>query len=64
MLRAYVEKGYACVVMCTEFPEIYELVDRCIVVSEGKITGEVQNSDFKNIEDLAKKLTLLSSGTS
>ena len=43
MLRAYVEKGYACVVMCTEFPEIYELVDRCIVVSEGKITGEVQN---------------------
>ena len=64
MLRAYVKKGYACVVMCTEFPEIYELVDRCIVVSEGKISGEVQNSDFKNIEDLAKKLTLLSSGTS
>ena len=64
MLRANVKKGYACDVMCTEFPEIYELVDRCIVVSEGKISGEVQNSDFKNIEDLAKKLTLLSSGTS
>ena len=64
MLRAYVKKGSACIVMCTEFPEIYELVDRCVVVSNGRIAGEVHNRDFKNIENLAKELTLLSSGTS
>ena len=64
MLRAYVKKGSACIVMCTEFPEIYELVDRCVVVSNGGIAGEVHNRDFKSIENLAKELTLLSSGTS
>ena len=64
MLRAYVKKGSACIVMCTEFPEIYELVDRCVVVSNGQIAGELENSEFKSIEHLAKELTLLSSGTS
>ena len=63
MLRDYVEKGSACLVVCTEFPEIYELVDRCIVISEGKISGEIGYNNFKNIENLAKELTMLTAET-
>ena len=62
MLRSYVANGFSCIAMCTELPEIYELVDRCLIISDGKVVGEVLINDFKSIEDLATKLTLLSSG--
>ena len=62
MLRTYVAKGFSCIAMCTELPEIYELVDRCLIISDGKVVGEVLIKDFKSIEDLATKLTILSSG--
>jgi len=62
MLRSYVKNGFACITMCTEIPEIYELVDRCLIISDGKVVGDVLINDFNNIEELATKLTLLSSG--
>lgn len=57
MIRELAESGIGVIVISSELPEIIGMSDRVIVMHEGKITGEVSNSDIteKNIMMLASK---------
>jgi ABC-type sugar transport system ATPase subunit len=57
LLRSYVIDGGAVVCYCTEVPEVFELADSVIVLSEGTIVGRHDASEFDDISTLAHQIT-------
>ena len=39
-------KGMAIIMISSEMPEIVNMCDRIVVMSEGKITGELEKEEF------------------
>jgi ABC-type sugar transport system ATPase subunit len=56
LLRAYVEEGGSVVCYCTEIPEVFELADSVIVLSEGVIVGQHDADVFDDISTLAHRI--------
>jgi ABC-type sugar transport system ATPase subunit len=56
LLRAYVDDGGAVVCYCTEIPEVFELADSVIVLSEGAIVGRHDVNVFDDIATLAHQI--------
>lgn len=46
LIGEMVQKGKAVIVISSEIPEVMGLADRIIVMSEGRLTGEVERADF------------------
>ena len=41
-------RGIAVVMISSEIPEILGIADRIVVVCEGRVTGELERSDFSS----------------
>jgi ABC-type sugar transport system ATPase subunit len=61
LLREFVRRGNAAVAYCTEVPEVFELADRAVVVSHGRLSDSLDVASYKNIEELAADITRLES---
>jgi ribose transport system ATP-binding protein len=65
ILRGLAESGVGVVVISSEMPELIGLCDRVLVISEGRITGELSGADLTetNIMTLAAPGAMALSGT-
>lgn len=65
ILRSLAEKGVGILVISSELPELMGLCDRVLVVSEGRVTGELSGEDIteQNIMNLAAPGVLAASET-
>jgi ABC-type sugar transport system ATPase subunit len=61
LLREFVRDGNAVVAYCTEVPEVFELADRAVVVSEGHLADYLDVTSFTRVEALAADITGLES---
>jgi len=59
ILRAYAAEQHPVVLFCTEIPEVYEIVDRLYVVSEGRLSEPLEVAGFEGMEALAKAVANL-----
>jgi ABC-type sugar transport system ATPase subunit len=53
LLDEYAETDRVVVAFCSEIPEVFELADQVLVVSEGAIVASRRVSDFSSVADLA-----------
>jgi ABC-type sugar transport system ATPase subunit len=61
LLREFVRDGNAAVAYCTEVPEVFELADRVVVVSEGHLSDSLDVTAYSHVEALAADITGLES---
>lgn len=61
LLRNFAREGNAVVAFCTEVPEVFELADRVVVVSEGRLSDSLDVRSYKHVEMLAADITNLES---
>jgi ABC-type sugar transport system ATPase subunit len=61
LLVDYAQMDRVVVVFCSEMPEVFELADQVLVVSEGAILATQRVSDFASVADLAHAVAELSS---
>ena len=54
--------GEAVVLFCTEDAEIFEVADRVYVIAQGRISGELNLSDYGDVESFAADRVRLESG--
>jgi ABC-type sugar transport system ATPase subunit len=54
ILRGFAAEGGAVLLFCTEIPEVYEVVDRLHVVSDGLLSAPLDVASFADMEELAK----------
>jgi ABC-type sugar transport system ATPase subunit len=54
ILRGFAAEGGAVLLFCTEIPEVYEVVDRLQVVSDGLLSAPLEVASFADMEELAK----------
>ena len=54
--------GEAVVLFCTEDAEIFEVADRVYVIAQGRISGELNLSDYDDVESFAADRVRLESG--
>jgi ABC-type sugar transport system ATPase subunit len=59
LLRDFARAGNAAVLFCTEVLEIFEVADRVVVVSEGRLSRSLPVRDYDQIEKLATDITRL-----
>lgn len=52
ILREYARQGNAVITFCTEIPEVYELADRVIVVTDGRASEPLRVEDYPDIASL------------
>ena len=53
LLRQFVASGEGALLYCTEDSEIFEVADRTIVISKGRISGELTRDDYDDVESCA-----------
>lgn len=56
-------QGKGIIVVSTEFPEIYQIADRCIVMYKGRISGSLYRQDLDETRMMALSTGTISSGT-
>jgi ribose transport system ATP-binding protein len=61
LLVAYAQEDRVVVVFCSELPEVFELADQVLVVSEGAILATRRVSDFASVAELAHAVAEVSS---
>jgi ABC-type sugar transport system ATPase subunit len=61
LLREFVRDGNTVVAYCTEVPEVFELADRAVVVTEGRLADSLDVTSFGRVEALAATITGLES---
>ena len=54
--------GEAVVLYCTEDAEIFEVADRVYVIAQGRISGELNLSDYDDVESFAADRVRLEAG--
>jgi ABC-type sugar transport system ATPase subunit len=59
ILRGFAAEGGAVLLFCTEIPEVYEVVDRLHVVSDGSLSAPLEVAQFADMEALAKAVAAL-----
>jgi ABC-type sugar transport system ATPase subunit len=59
ILRQFAADGGAVLLFCTEIPEVYEVADRLLVVSDGQLSEPLEVSSFADMEALAKAVASL-----
>ena len=55
-------EGEAVVLYCTEDAEIFEVADRVYVIAQGRISGELNLSDYDDVESFAADRVHLEAG--
>ncbi len=61
LLRTFAHEGNAVIAYCTEVPEVFELADTAVVVSEGTISTPLDVTAYSHVEALAADITSLES---
>lgn len=61
LLREFAREGNAVVAFCTEVPEVFELADRAVVVTEGRLSDSLDITSYSHVEALAADITGLES---
>jgi ABC-type sugar transport system ATPase subunit len=61
LLREFARDGNAVVAYCTEVPEVFELADRAVVVTEGRLSDSLDVTSYSHVEALAADVTGLES---
>jgi ABC-type sugar transport system ATPase subunit len=61
LLVEYAQKDRVVVVFCSELPEVFELADQVLVVSEGAILATRRVTDFASVAELAHAVAEVSS---
>lgn len=64
LLRNFADGGGGVLLYCTEDSEVFDVADRTVVVSQGKIVGEVACAHFAVAEALAEHLAVMTTGAS
>jgi ABC-type sugar transport system ATPase subunit len=64
ILRDFATQGGSVLLFCTEIPEVYEVADRLHVVSDGRLSAQLDVSSFPDMESLAKAVASLESHAS
>jgi ABC-type sugar transport system ATPase subunit len=59
ILRDFATQGGSVLLFCTEIPEVYEVADRLHVVSDGRLSPQLDVSSFPDMESLAKAVASL-----
>ena len=55
-------QGVSVIIISSELPEIINMCDRCYVMCEGRITGEVQSGEFSQERIMTFMTTTKSNG--
>ncbi|MDW6023519.1 ATP-binding cassette domain-containing protein [Mesorhizobium sp. BAC0120] len=58
LLRSYAAEGRSVVMFCTEVQEIFDAADEVVVLSRGRIVGQVNLSEIEDIPALADLMAL------
>jgi ABC-type sugar transport system ATPase subunit len=59
LLRSFVNDGGGVIAFCNEAPEVFELADRAVVVSRGRLSTPLDVMSYDHVETLATDITRL-----
>jgi len=59
LLRGFVNDGGGVIAFCNEAPEVFELADRAVVVSRGRLSTPLNVRSYDHMETLATDITRL-----
>ncbi|MBO4210165.1 ATP-binding cassette domain-containing protein [Micromonospora echinofusca] len=59
LLRGFADAGGAVLLYCTEDSEVFDVADRAVVISAGRVAGELDCTEFSDAEMLAERIALL-----
>lgn len=54
IIEELAEKGMAVIVISSEIPELQRMCDRICVMSEGRVTGEIERKDFVDSDNILR----------
>jgi ABC-type sugar transport system ATPase subunit len=63
LLRAFAERGRGVLLYCTEDSEVFDVADRALVVSRGRVVGELDCTEFDDAELLTARIARLAAGS-